>query len=129
VPPDANNREVLESNGASGALQPWYAFGLGPDEALNQMNIPNTRTTLIPDVIGSIIGSLAGRNADQVWLQTFGENPSLTSGGYRYTGRRFDPETVAAASQPSGLYYHRAPYLFPRLGRFIQPDPTGYPAG
>jgi hypothetical protein len=60
VPPDANNREVLEYNGASGALQPWYAFGLGPDEALNQMNIPaNTRTTLIPDVIGSIIGSLA----------------------------------------------------------------------
>jgi hypothetical protein len=33
---DADNREVLEYGG-TGALQTCYAFGLGPDEVLNQM--------------------------------------------------------------------------------------------
>jgi RHS repeat-associated protein len=130
---DDDNREVLEYNGTSGALQTWYAFGLGPDEALNQINVaatPNTRATLIPDVIGSIIGSLdSGGTLTKFGYQTFGENPSLTSGGYRYTGRRLDPETVAASFQPSGLYYYRARTYSPTWGRFLQPDPSGYPAG
>jgi YD repeat-containing protein len=52
---DADNREVLEYKGTSGALQAWYAFGLGPDEVLDQMNIAaGTRATLIPDVIAAI---------------------------------------------------------------------------
>ena len=37
---------------------------------------------------------------------------------FRYTGRRFDPET--------GLYYYRARYYDPDLGRFLQVDPIGY---
>jgi RHS repeat-associated protein len=37
---------------------------------------------------------------------------------FRFTGRRFDEET--------GLYYYRARYYSPLLGRFIQPDPIGY---
>ena len=66
---DPDNREVLEYSG-TGALQTWYAFGLAPDEALNQMNIAaGTRATLVPDVIGSIVGSLEfGRDAKQVRL-------------------------------------------------------------
>jgi hypothetical protein len=82
---DADNREVLEYNGTSGALQAWYAFGLGSDEVLNQMNVAsNTRATLIPDVIGSTIGSLdSGGALTKFGYQTFGENPSQTSGGYR----------------------------------------------
>jgi RHS repeat-associated protein len=37
---------------------------------------------------------------------------------YRYTGRRFDMET--------GLYYYRARYYVPGMGRFLQTDPVGY---
>ncbi len=44
-------------------------------------------------------------------------------------GRRLDPETIAASSQPSGLYYYRARTYSPTWGRFLQPDPIGYPAG
>jgi RHS repeat-associated protein len=37
---------------------------------------------------------------------------------FLYTGRRCDPET--------GLYYYRARYYSPQLGRFLQTDPVGY---
>jgi len=40
---------------------------------------------------------------------------------YMFTGRRFDFET--------GLYYYRARYYNPYIGRFMQTDPVGYSAG
>jgi hypothetical protein len=91
-------------------FRPGYAFGLGPDEALNQINVAaNTRATLIPDVIGSIVGLLdSGGALTKFGYQTFGENPSLTSGGYRYTRHRLDQETVGSSTQASGLYYYCA---------------------
>ena len=40
---------------------------------------------------------------------------------YRYTGRRFDPQT--------GLYHYRARYYDPESGRFLETDPIGYKDG
>jgi len=40
---------------------------------------------------------------------------------YMFTGRRCDPE--------SGLYYYRARYYSPQIGRFLQVDPIGYQGG
>lgn len=40
---------------------------------------------------------------------------------FRYTGRRIDAET--------GLYYYRARYYHPEIGRFMQTDPIGYGDG
>jgi len=40
---------------------------------------------------------------------------------YLFTGRRFDRET--------GLYYYRARYYNPYIGRFMQTDPVGYDDG
>ncbi len=37
---------------------------------------------------------------------------------YRYTGQRYDTDT--------GLYYYRARYYHPGLGRFAETDPVGY---
>jgi RHS repeat-associated protein len=48
----------------------------------------------------------------------YGDSNSPTTGAaFRYTGRRLDPET--------GLYYYRARYYSPTLGRFLQTDPIG----
>jgi hypothetical protein len=56
---DADNREVLEYDGSTGAVQNWYAYGLGPDAVLNRMNVSaSTRQTLIPDIQGSIVATL-----------------------------------------------------------------------
>jgi RHS repeat-associated protein len=48
------------------------------------------------------------------------EDPNLLN-PYMFTGRRFDFET--------GLYYYRARYYNPYIGRFLQTDPIGYDAG
>ncbi|MDN5931989.1 MAG: RHS repeat-associated core domain-containing protein, partial [Pseudonocardia sp.] len=40
---------------------------------------------------------------------------------YRWTGREWDAEL--------GLYFHRARYYDPKVGRFIQEDPIGYAGG
>lgn len=40
---------------------------------------------------------------------------------YMFTGRRYDDET--------SLYYYRARYYNPEIGRFLQADPIGYIAG
>lgn len=131
---DADNREVLEYNGASGsgALLRWYAFGRGPDEVLNQMSVSGsgTRATLIPDIQGSLIGSLGAATGTlkKTGYQPFGQNASVTPStqpGFYYTGRRLDPETAGSSSQPSGLYYYRARMYAPTWGRFLQPDPIG----
>ena len=52
-----------------------------------------------------------------------------------YTGRRYDAESAVyddtnwlIVEQP-GLYYYRARYFSPALGRFIQRDPKGYVDG
>jgi len=128
---DADNREVLEYSG-TGAVQNWYSFAIGPDAVLNQINVAaSTRATLIPDIQGSITGTLdAGSGTlTKTGYQTFGENPSLTVGSYQYTARRFDPETAGSASQPCGLYYYRTRTYSPCWGRFFQVDTIGYVGG
>ena len=46
---------------------------------------------------------------------------SIIDNPYYFTGRHLDAET--------GLYYYRARYYSPTLGRFIQTDPIGYQGG
>jgi RHS repeat-associated protein len=41
--------------------------------------------------------------------------------GYAFTGREWDPAT--------GLYYYRARYYDPILGRFLAEDPNGFDGG
>jgi len=128
---DADNREVLEYDGTSGTIQRWYAYGAGSNDVLGQMNVAaGTRTTLVPDIQGSFIASMASNATtfSKAAFLPYGENAASTSGTFRYTGSRIDPETVAT-SQPSGLYYLRARAYSPQWGRFIQVDPIGYQGG
>ncbi len=39
---DPQSRALLDYNGSGGAIQDWYAFGLGPHDALNQINVASS---------------------------------------------------------------------------------------
>jgi len=55
-----------------------------------------------------------------VYGQVAAEDPNHPN-PFLFTGRRFDIET--------GLYYYRARYYNPYIGRFLQTDPVGYGYG
>jgi RHS repeat-associated protein len=59
---------------------------------------------------------------EQYNYDVFGYPNAVSSVGNRFmfTGREYDNEAVM------GLYYYRARYYKPSLGRFLQPDPVGY---
>jgi RHS repeat-associated protein len=121
---DPQGRALLDYDGASGTIQNWYAFGSGPNDVLNQINVAgSTRATFMPDVQGSIVASLDASSGTltKAGYQTYGES-SVTSGTFRYTGARIDPET-------NGLYDFRARMYSPMLGRFMQADPIGAAGG
>lgn len=120
---DADNREVLEYDGSSGAIQRWYAYGLGPNAVLNQMNVAAaTRTTLVPDILGSIVGSLDSGSASLSKVGYLPYGKSGSAGPFGFTGQRIDLEA-------GGLYYYRARHYSPAWGRFLQVDPIGYSGG
>ena len=79
------------------------------------------------DALGSVV-ALSDSNGDtvqtyeySVYGQVAAEDPNFLTNPYMFTGRRFDLET--------GLYYYRARYYNPHIGRFMQTDPVGYGAG
>lgn len=119
---DADNREVLEYDGSNGQVLRWYAYGLGTNDVLGQMNVPgNTRLTFIPDQLGSIIGVLDGAGGlTKVGYAPYGRSAATTA--FAYTGQRIDPET-------NGLHYYRARMYASGWGRFVQPDPIGFQDG
>lgn len=66
------------------------------------------------------MSSSSGGLLDQYSYSAYGEPGAegLTGNPFRFTGRRLDAET--------GLYYYRARFYSPVLGRFLQTDPIGY---
>jgi RHS repeat-associated protein len=121
---DAGNREVLEYDGASGAILRWHAYGLGSNDVLNQMNVAAaTRATLVPDILGSVIGSQDSSSGTltKIGYLPYGKSANAP-GTFGYTAQRIDPEI-------GGLYYYRARHYSPAWGRFLQTDPIGYNGG
>jgi len=128
---DSDNREVLEYDGATGQILRWHAYGSGIDEVLATMETgPGVRAGYIPDIQGSVLATVASANGavSKGPYLPYGES-GVTTGGYRYTGRRLDPETAGSVAQPSGLYYYRARMYSPVTGRFIETDPIGFAGG
>jgi RHS repeat-associated protein len=120
---DADNREVMQYDGASGAISRWFAYGLGSNDVLSLMNVAAaTRTTFIPDIQGSIIASIdsASGAVSKVGYLPYGK--SVGAGPFGFTAQRIDPET-------NGLYYYRARHYSPAWGRFMQADPIGLAGG
>ncbi len=78
------------------------------------------------DGLGSITSLTDGSGvlAASYVYDSFGNPPASTvtiTNPFRYTGRESDPE--------SGLYYYRARYYDPAIGRFLSEDPSRFSSG
>ncbi|MFA5162477.1 MAG: RHS repeat-associated core domain-containing protein [Elusimicrobiales bacterium] len=119
---------------AAGALKSLYTHGPGTDEPL-MLRKGASDYYLLADGLGSIIaiadqtGSIAERAQYQAYGRPVFRNEvtgstsswSQTGSLYSYTAREWDAET--------GLFYYRARYYAPDIGRFIQKDPIGFNGG
>lgn len=123
------DEEIAEYN-SSGTVLRRYIMGPSVDDRIARAEGSATsnpaKTYYHVNHQGSVIaiananGSIAQQLAyDEYGNLTSQQPPASTTGEpFRYTGRRFDSET--------GLYYYRARYYSPQLGRFLQTDPIGY---
>jgi RHS repeat-associated protein len=107
-----------------------FIYGPGIDEPIC-MIIPSGATAgtyfYHQDALGSVVAlsKFNGTTAEFVEkysYSAFGETTVTQNGStgnpYRFTGREYEPET--------GLYYYRARFYSPAIGRFLQTDPIGY---
>lgn len=123
----AGGMEIGELNNA-GQYTQRYIPGPGVDqrEAMITVN-PSTgaataRHYYHANRLGSVIAlaDQAGVRGDRYVYTPYGveTDGDETGNPFRYTGRRYDPE--------SELYYYRARYYWPEIGRFLETDPIGY---
>jgi RHS repeat-associated protein len=120
---DGNN--IIEELDANGNPIGRYSQGPGIDRPLG-MTRAGVTSFYQQDTLGSItsLTSAAGAITDTYTYDAFG-NLTASSGNtpnpFRYTGREFDAET--------GLYYYRARYYDPTVGRFLNEDRLQFVAG
>jgi RHS repeat-associated protein len=115
---------IAEYNG-SGTLLRRYVHGPGIDEPI--VHYEGTGTTdkrwLYAAERGSVM-AIADRFKMSLATNTYDEYGipgSSNSGRFQYTGQVWLPEL--------GLYYYKARFYSPTLGRFLQTDPIGYASG
>jgi len=106
-----------------------YIHGARVDELVCMIDVVDSNAVYYYhyDATGSVV-ALSDSDGDScqsyeysVYGQTAVSDPNFIANPYMFTGRRFDYET--------GLYYYRARYYNPYIGRFLQTDPIGYSAG
>jgi RHS repeat-associated protein len=116
---------ILEEVDAAGTLVTRYTQGLGMDEPLAILKSGVT-SYYQADGLGSITslsnssGALVSTNNYDSFGKLVGSSGTITN-PYRFTGRELDSET--------GLYYYRARYYDPSVGRFINEDPIRFEGG
>ena len=98
--------------------------GLGIDEYFNRTDAAGART-LLTDALGStlVLADAAGTVQTQYTYEPFGATTATgapSANAFQFTGRENDG---------TGLYYYRARYYHPSLGRFISEDPLGFGGG
>lgn len=115
---------IAEYNGSNTLLR-RYVHGPGDDEPLvwYEGNALTDRRWLHGDERGSIIAisNGAGSNIAINSFDEYGIPATSNSGRFQYTGQTWIPEV--------GLYYYKARFYSPTLGRFMQTDPIGYADG
>jgi len=110
-----------EYDGA-GTLTRRYVFGPGVDAPLVQYEGAGTATKnwLYANQQGSVVAlaNSSGATTASLAYGPFGETAGTPASRFGYTGQQY--------LAPLGLYYYKARFYSPGLGRFLQTDPVGY---
>jgi len=111
--------DILFEYDGNNQITARYAHGPGIDDLI-AMDRGGESYFYHTDGLGSITGitDSSKQPAASYGYDAFGNIISQTgtlTNPYTFTGREYDPE--------SGLYYYRARYYDPGIGRFLQPDP------
>jgi RHS repeat-associated protein len=122
----ANERYVYDGHDALIDLNSdWsvantYLNDLGIDNYLRQTSLTTGVSYFLTDHLGSAAALTdgSGNIVEQDSYDSFGNSSGSTRTRYGYTGRERDSET--------GLYYYRARWYDPQIGRFITEDPIGF---
>jgi RHS repeat-associated protein len=110
-----------------GQLQARYLYGPGIDELFARIGTGEDPEWFLTDRLGSVrqIVDASGAVLDDIGYDSFGGILSETNPAegdrFKFTGREYCPEL--------GLYYYRARWYDPAVGRFISQDPIGFSAG
>ena len=116
--------ELIGEYNGSGALLRRYVHGPLTDDPLiwyeRSAVSSATRRTLQPNYPGSIesVADASGKPIGVDRYDEYGVPATSNFGRFQYTGQAWLPEL--------GLYYYKARFYDPRLGRFLQTDPIGY---
>jgi RHS repeat-associated protein len=118
--------DVLRETVTNGATSTTYRFihAPGVDQPLAKEDVATGALTYFhADGLGSIVATTdqAGVVTSSITYDAWGNIETGTPAPYAFTGREWDAET--------GLYYYRARYYDPAIGRFISEDPIGLAAG
>jgi RHS repeat-associated protein len=111
----------------AGAVSARYLFGDRMDEIVARWQPTIGTAWYLTDHLGTIhdLTDAAGVLSNSVTYDSFGlilAQTNLTfSDRFTFTGREFDTET--------GLYYFRARFYNPKIGRFISQDEIGFLSG
>ena len=113
--------QVIEERGSGNVLQATYTYGTGIDEVLTMSRASQTYY-YFHDGLGSVtdLTKNTGELVESYQYDVYGQPTTSSTIGnpYLFTGREYDQE--------SGLYYYRARFYHPGIGRFLQRDPVGY---
>jgi len=115
---------ILYQYDGSNNITARYIHNLGIDDPLGVV-IGGQVYVYHKDTLGSI-RTITNSSKAVVNTYTYDSFGNVTQTGtlnqpYAYTGREYDSET--------GLYYYRARYYDPKIGRFISKDPIGFAGG
>jgi RHS repeat-associated protein len=116
--------ELIAEYDGSGTLLRRYVHGPQTDDPLvwyeGSTVSSATRRTLQPNYQGSIesIADASGKPIGVDRYDEYGVPATSNLGRFQYTGQ--------AWLSALGLYYYKARFYDPRLGRFLQTDPVGY---
>lgn len=109
----------------NGVLVRKYVYGPAIDEPVCMITVSGQNETKYYyhyDGLGSVVAlsDSSGNKVEQYNYDAFGTPSGTMTVGNRFlfTGRQYDSET--------SLYYYRARYYKPSIGRFLQSDPIGY---